>query len=272
MMISMDMERRTAETGSVGGNDFFLGNDAQDLFGELSVDEDGRISEINPHLADILEIGQDEAIGTPIYDLVTAEDRLQCRLHYVLARETGTWQTCLLRFKYENHHTVTLELKTEAVLDEQRQVWQFRSSARDALVNRVRRGSREYDRKLKSDKSRQLIMVVDDEEMILKIVKIYLERDGYSVVTYNNGREALDDFAKNADRVGAVILDLMMPGISGIQCYEQMIRMKPDASIICMSGSIRENESLQMLPKVKGFMPKPLQFDALLSKLEQVLG
>jgi two-component system, cell cycle sensor histidine kinase and response regulator CckA len=97
-----------------------------------------------------------------------------------------------------------------------------------------------------------------------------IERNGYTVLTFSRARDALDAFPEIRDKVSAVILDVMMPEISGIECFEQLVRIQPDLPVIFMSGSVRESEYLRVLPKAMAFLPKPLPFDRILSVLSNV--
>jgi DNA-binding response OmpR family regulator len=78
------------------------------------------------------------------------------------------------------------------------------------------------------------ILVVDDERNILKLYQAELEDEGYSVITANSGREALDIFeTENPD---LVTLDILMPDIDGIQVLRQMKEKKPDIPIIMLTA------------------------------------
>lgn len=78
------------------------------------------------------------------------------------------------------------------------------------------------------------ILVVDDEKNILKLYQAELEDEGYTVVTANSGREAMDIFeSENPD---LVTLDILMPDIDGIQILRQMKEKKPEIPIIMLTA------------------------------------
>ncbi|BCB97341.1 two-component system response regulator [Dissulfurispira thermophila] len=78
------------------------------------------------------------------------------------------------------------------------------------------------------------ILVVDDEKNILKLYQAELEDEGYTVVTANSGKEAMDIFeSENPD---LVTLDILMPDIDGIQVLRQMKEKKPDTPIIMLTA------------------------------------
>jgi DNA-binding response OmpR family regulator len=78
------------------------------------------------------------------------------------------------------------------------------------------------------------ILVVDDEKNILKLYKAELEDEGYSVVTANSGREALEVFEKESPDL--VTLDILMPDIDGIQVLRQMKEKRPTLPIIMLTA------------------------------------
>ncbi|MDI6801386.1 MAG: response regulator [Thermodesulfovibrionales bacterium] len=78
------------------------------------------------------------------------------------------------------------------------------------------------------------ILVVDDEKNILTLYKAELEDEGYTVVTANSGREALEVFER--ENPDMVTLDILMPDIDGIQILRQMKGKKPDMPVIMLTA------------------------------------
>ncbi|MBZ0157415.1 MAG: response regulator [Alphaproteobacteria bacterium] len=78
------------------------------------------------------------------------------------------------------------------------------------------------------------ILVVDDEKNILKLYQAELEDEGYTVVTANSGREALEVFEKENPDI--VTLDILMPDMDGIQVLRQMKERKPAIPIIMLTA------------------------------------
>jgi Transcriptional regulatory protein, C terminal./Response regulator receiver domain. len=88
------------------------------------------------------------------------------------------------------------------------------------------------------------ILAIDDEEKILDVIKAYLEKEGYTVLTETNGANALNAFKTvNPD---LVILDLMLPGMSGEEICSK-IRALSKVPIIMLTAKISEDD------KVYGF-------------------
>lgn len=88
------------------------------------------------------------------------------------------------------------------------------------------------------------ILVIDDEEKILDVIKAYLEKEGYTVLTETNGANALNTFKTvNPD---LVILDLMLPGMSGEEICRK-IRALSKVPILMLTAKVSEDD------KVYGF-------------------
>jgi len=72
------------------------------------------------------------------------------------------------------------------------------------------------------------VMIVDDEENIVKVVQIALELANYEVIEAFSGEECLDKLQKNGIKPDLILLDIMMPGISG---YEACKKIKMDEKL-----------------------------------------
>ena len=109
--------------------------------------------------------------------------------------------------------------------------------------------------------STQKILVVDDEEKITKVVKSYLEQEGYEVLIAYDGREALDIMKKES--LDLVVLDLMLPELSGEEVCKR-IRTKSDLAILMLTAKTAEEERINGLNLgaddylVKPFSPREL--------------
>jgi DNA-binding response OmpR family regulator len=74
------------------------------------------------------------------------------------------------------------------------------------------------------------ILIVDDDQNILRLYKEELEEEGYAVVTASNGQEALEQFDKESPDL--VTLDILLPDIDGIKLLRQMKEKRPRMPII----------------------------------------
>jgi DNA-binding response OmpR family regulator len=74
------------------------------------------------------------------------------------------------------------------------------------------------------------ILIVDDDQNILRLYKEELEEEGYTIVTASNGQEALEQFDKESPDL--VTLDILLPDIDGIKLLRQMKEKRPRMPII----------------------------------------
>ena len=103
----------------------------------------------------------------------------------------------------------------------------------------------------------ETILLVDDEEPIRKHGKVLLEQLGYKVIQASDGEDAVSVFLENQKEIGAVILDVMMPKLTGDQAMLQILKADPRAKIILSSG-YSEGSSAEYLKKgARDFIQKP---------------
>lgn len=111
------------------------------------------------------------------------------------------------------------------------------------------------------EKIEKNILVVDDEESIVSVVKAYLKKEGYNVFTAYNGREALEVF--HQEIIDFVILDLMMPDLSGEEVCKK-IRVQSPVPILMLTAKVEESDRIYGLDigaddyLIKPFSPKEL--------------
>ncbi|NNL65997.1 MAG: response regulator, partial [Myxococcales bacterium] len=116
------------------------------------------------------------------------------------------------------------------------------------------------------------ILVVDDEEPIRRVAARMLGRLGYRVRTAADGAEAVTAFERNADEIRAIVLDMTMPGISGIETFHALRAIRPDAKILFSSGYDRA-QSLETLMDEReiGFLQKPYRTAEMEQALRELL-
>jgi PAS domain S-box-containing protein len=103
------------------------------------------------------------------------------------------------------------------------------------------------------------ILFVDDETMIVQIVKKMLKALGYRVTARTSAIEALEAFKNNPDGFDLVVTDMMMPKMSGLDLAEKIMEIKPDLPIVLCSGfSIKINEDAVVRRSVRDFIYKPI--------------
>ena len=116
------------------------------------------------------------------------------------------------------------------------------------------------------------ILVVDDEEMIRVMTHAMLTQLGYTVLTAANGEEALARFRDTHSALSLVILDMIMPVMSGRQAFELMRAVDPGVPVLLSSGFSKEEDLAEMTRSgLAGFLRKPYRVNELSSAVAQVL-
>jgi len=111
----------------------------------------------------------------------------------------------------------------------------------------------------------QKVLIVEDETKIREIVKIYLERDGFSVYEASTGLEGLEVFQEVEPDL--VILDLMLPELSGEEVCSA-IRSKWETPIIMLTARTSLADTVEGLETgANDYVPKPFKFDELLARI-----
>ncbi|MFH1117430.1 MAG: PAS domain S-box protein [Pseudomonadota bacterium] len=118
----------------------------------------------------------------------------------------------------------------------------------------------------------ETILLVDDDERVRTMARQMIEVGGYKVITVHSGEEALDLYARSRKDIDLIILDLIMPGMGGKRCLEELLSIDPDAKVIVASGypsnGLTRNERGR---GAGGFVSKPYDSRDILSAIRKVL-
>jgi two-component system cell cycle sensor histidine kinase/response regulator CckA len=121
--------------------------------------------------------------------------------------------------------------------------------------------------------SERCLLLVDDERTVLTVAGDMLSRLGYSVLSASSGEEALRAFATHRGRISAVMLDLVMPGLSGVEVFARLRRMDPQLKVVLASGYSSEGEADRLLAQgAAAFLQKPFTIQQLAEALTGLLG
>lgn len=119
---------------------------------------------------------------------------------------------------------------------------------------------------------REMILLVDDEAMIRQLAKTILTKAGFQVMVAENGAVALEVLQEFAGQIVLVILDAVMPRLSGRDTLRELARVAPGVRVIFSSGYSTEQMALHEFPQVCAFLPKPYRAEQLIEKVSEVLG
>ncbi len=118
----------------------------------------------------------------------------------------------------------------------------------------------------------ETVLVVEDEDAVRRIVQVALESAGYRVVQARNGPEALDAARKHAGTIDLVVTDVVMPGMSGRELAEKILKERPAVRLLFMSGYTDDATVRHGIVESRvAFLQKPFSPRALARKVREVL-
>ena len=118
----------------------------------------------------------------------------------------------------------------------------------------------------------ETVLIVDDEKTVLMVSTELLDALGYGVLAAGNGKEALDLYRQQKDRIDVVILDMIMPDMGGGEVLEAMKTINPDVKVILSSGYTLDGQASGIMKQgCKAFIQKPFSMDDLSKKIREVL-
>ena len=113
------------------------------------------------------------------------------------------------------------------------------------------------------------ILIADDEPVTLRMFQRYLELAGMVTVTARDGKEAI---AKMNHDIRVAVLDLNMPGMTGLECMRQLRREYPGTEILIVSGVGQISDAVAaMKAGACEFVTKPCEQEDLVARVEQAL-
>jgi two-component system cell cycle sensor histidine kinase/response regulator CckA len=117
-----------------------------------------------------------------------------------------------------------------------------------------------------------IVLLVDDEEAVLQVGSEMLKRLRYDPFSAKEGAEAVEMYRKNLDKIDLVILDMIMPGMSGSQTFDKIKEIHPDAKVLLSSGYSIDGQASEIINRgCCGFIQKPFTMNDLSAKLQGLL-
>ncbi len=116
------------------------------------------------------------------------------------------------------------------------------------------------------------VLIIEDEEMILRLLENVLRTNGYNVFCAKDGEEGIKIFKENMNEIDCLICDLGLPNLSGEEVFKRILKIKPEIKTILTSG-LFEPQIKTELSKIGSceFLQKPFLLDEVLFKLEIIL-
>jgi len=118
--------------------------------------------------------------------------------------------------------------------------------------------------------AKSTILIVDDEESILQLVQMYLEREGYQVITSQDGLDALD--LMNTIQPDLVVLDIMLPGLDGLEICQRLRASDNQTPVLFLSARDEDIDKILGLEFVADdYLTKPFNPREMVARIKAIL-
>ena len=118
----------------------------------------------------------------------------------------------------------------------------------------------------------ETILLIDDEPLIIDVGRDIMEALGYSVLTATSGREAIDLYRLHIDTVALVIIDMIMPEMSGGALFDRLKAIDPGIKTLLCSGYSMDRQANEIMARgCNGFIQKPFDIQQLSAKIREIL-
>jgi len=115
---------------------------------------------------------------------------------------------------------------------------------------------------------RRSVLVVDDEQAVLRVAQRILERDGFEVRTAASGEEAIIALRECPERIDVVLLDVVMPKMDGKATFDELRRIRSDLPVVFMSGHGEHEIATRLIEDTQAdFLHKPFSLEGLREKI-----
>ncbi len=119
----------------------------------------------------------------------------------------------------------------------------------------------------------ETILLVDDEDFILDVGRDLLSQLGYKVEVAKGGNAAIDYYSTHYPSIDVVIVDMIMPDLSGGKVFDRLREIDPEVKVLLSSGYSIDGQATEILKRgCNGFIQKPFTATQLSRKLREILG
>jgi PAS domain S-box-containing protein len=118
----------------------------------------------------------------------------------------------------------------------------------------------------------ETVLLVDDEDLIIDVGHEMVENLGYEALVAKSGKEAIEKYQNNRDKIDMVILDMIMPDMGGGEVYDRLKEINPSIKVLLSSGYSINGQATEILERgCNGFIQKPFNMADLSRKIREVL-
>jgi len=119
---------------------------------------------------------------------------------------------------------------------------------------------------------RRTVLIVDDEELVRYVTQELVACLGYEAVVASTGEEALDQIRAGL-RPDLILLDIVMPGIGGVEAFRRIHKIAPNIPVLLSSGFTDPESAATLLNEgLVGVISKPYRMENLSARIKEVIG
>jgi DNA-binding NtrC family response regulator len=120
---------------------------------------------------------------------------------------------------------------------------------------------------------KRTILIVDDEQVVLDIEALMLEKMGFNTLKANSPEQAYQIYQVEKDNIDLVILDMIMPGDNGAEAYQKLKKINSGIKVLVSSGFWKDINVKEILSdRQNRFIQKPFKFEELNEKVDSILS
>ena len=129
-----------------------------------------------------------------------------------------------------------------------------------------------YDNERTSEKDTETVFLTNDEDMIIDVGSQMLTKLGYEVLSAKGGKETIEMYEKNKDRINLIILDVVMPDMGGGETYDRLKEINTEVKVLLTSGYSIDGQAQKIMDRgCNGFIQKPFNIEQLSQKIKEIL-
>ncbi|HYI92030.1 MAG TPA: response regulator [Bryobacteraceae bacterium] len=124
-----------------------------------------------------------------------------------------------------------------------------------------------------TDSARGCVLLVEDDDQVRSMIRMFLTSSGYSVLEARTGQEGLDVAENEANRIDLLLSDMLLPELSGFDLAQKVLERSPQMKVLFMTGYV-EGDIVQRCISELGasFLDKPFQNNVLLSRVQEAIA
>jgi two-component system, cell cycle sensor histidine kinase and response regulator CckA len=117
------------------------------------------------------------------------------------------------------------------------------------------------------------ILVIDDEELLIKICEMMLKRLGHYVFKAYSGSDGIKIFEANKNKIDLIISDMNMPEMNGQEVIDRLRKIDRNVKVLLSSGALLDSDEKEVIKRgFNGFIKKPFKLNTLSKKMTEIIN